>query len=91
MSEVLLVALAVACILTALEGLVFSMGKWRGLIAITISLIFLIMLGDIWPHIFVDTLAATFVGLTASLFVEQAFSQDVRTLPRRVASRDLPK
>lgn len=92
MSDVLVVSLATACILTAIEGLLIPLGKWRGLLALITGAGFLLILGERWPRIFIDAFAVTFVGLTLSLIVEQLFSgPDSRRLPRRVESRNLPK
>lgn len=92
MSDVIAVSLATACILTAIEGLLIPLGKWRGLLALVTGLGFLLILGETWPKIFIDTFAVTFVGLTLSLIVEQVFSSpESRRLPRRVESRNLPK
>jgi hypothetical protein len=91
MSEVVIAALAVACVLTAVEGLVLNLGKWRGLIAIILSSAFSYFLGVELSRLIIYSLAVTFLGLTLSLMVEQLFSQpNARTLPQRISSRDLP-
>lgn len=88
MTELVVSAAAVACLLTAIEGLIVSIGKWRGLIAAIFAPVFCLILGVSGFELLVYSLAATFLGLTASLAIEQAFTgvsvREMRGLPRRV-------
>lgn len=88
MTNVVIAALATACVLTAVEGLLISIGKWRGLLAITISLPSSIILGVSGLPLLIYCLASTFLGLTMSLLVEQVFTgvsiREMRGLPKRV-------
>lgn len=88
MTILILSALATASILTAIEGLIVSVGKWRGLVAIICGISFPFILGIRDYTLIVYALASTFVGLTASLAVEQAFTgvsvRQMRGLPKRV-------
>lgn len=85
MSNVLIAALATACVLTAFESLILPLGKWRGLVALLFSTLSCLIIGPLGRITFFAILAATFVGLTMSLIVEQTFTgMDSRQLPRRV-------
>jgi hypothetical protein len=92
MTTMLITAMATACILTAVEGLLITLGKFRGLLALVLSFSFCYILEVPLKQLAVYSLAATFAGLTLSLIVEQLFSEPAgRRLPNRVESRDLPK
>ena len=84
----LIAGMAVACILTAIEGLIRPLEKWRGLAAIVLSVGFCINLDTKWSYLVVYSLASTFVGLTLSLLIEQLFMgssvRSSRGLPNRV-------
>lgn len=88
MTTLVLASLATASILTAIEGLIFPIGKWRGLVAFFCGMIFPFVLGVRDYTLVVYALATTFVGLTLSLAVEQAFTgvsvRQMRGLPNRV-------
>lgn len=88
MTEVIISGLATACILTAVEGLIIALGKWRGLLALGASLGSLVSLGIPTTYLPVYGLATAFLGLVLSLFVEQVFSApDAKQLPRRIPMR----
>ena len=88
MTTIIIAALATACILTAVEGLIASIGKWRGLLALGASLVCLVGLYTPMAYLPVYGLATTFLGLVMSLAVEQIFSViDAKQLPRRVPMR----
>lgn len=90
--ELLIVgALAVACILTAVETFFRPLGKFRGLLALPLSVGACALL-QVWVvYLPVYSLAVTFLGLTLSLLVEKIFvGGNFRTLPKRIPSRDLP-
>lgn len=88
MTDVIIAGMATACILTAVEGLIFPLGKWRGLLALGASLGALVSLGTPVAYLPVYGLATAFLGLVLSLFVEQAFGMpDAKQLPRRVPMR----
>lgn len=88
MTNVVIAALATACVLTAVEGLIVSLGKWRGLLATAIAVPSSIILGVSGLPLLVYCLASTFLGLTMSLLVEQVFTgpsvREMRGLPKRV-------
>jgi uncharacterized protein involved in cysteine biosynthesis len=88
MTIVLISALAIACLLTAIESLIISLNKWRGLLALVFSIPICISLGCHLRYLTAYSLAATFLGLTTSLMVEQTFtgvsSREMRGLPKRV-------
>jgi hypothetical protein len=88
MGIVLIAGLATACILTAVESLIKPLGKWRGLLALVLSLLACLNLSTRPLYIVVYTLAATFVSLTISLATEQILvgisPRQTRGLPNRV-------
>jgi len=88
MGIVLIAGLATACILTAVESLVKQLGKWRGLLALIVSLLACLNLNTRPLYLVVYTLAATFVSLTVSLATEQILvgisPRQNRVLPNRV-------
>lgn len=88
MTTLVLASLATAAILTAIEGLLFSLGKWRGLVASICGICFPVILGITDITLLVYFFAVTFAGLTISLAVEQAFTgvsvRQMRGLPNRV-------
>jgi len=83
--------MAAACIITAFEGLVRPMGKWRGLTGLILSGLFCYNLDTKLSYMTVYTLASTFGGLTLSVLVEQLFAGTTlrfsRGLPNRVDRR----
>jgi hypothetical protein len=88
MGIVLIAGLATACILTAVESLIKQLGKWRGLLALIVSLLACLNLNTKPLYLVVYTLAATFVSLTISLATEQILvgisPRQGRGLPNRV-------
>jgi hypothetical protein len=88
MGIVMIAGLATACILTAVESLIKPLGKWRGLLALVLSLLACINLNTRPLYLVVYTLATTFVGLTLSLATEQVLTgispRQARGLPNRV-------
>lgn len=89
MEIILISGLASACVLTAIEGLVTPLGKWRGLLALALSSGFIALLGTNLKTLLPTLLAATFVGLTLSIVVEQLFTgittpRQARGLPNKV-------
>jgi len=88
MGIVFIAGLAAACILTAVEGLIKPLGKWRGLLALVLALLFCLNLSTRLLYLGVYTLASTFVGLTLSLATEQVLTgispRQSRGLPNRV-------
>lgn len=88
MTNIIIAALATACILTAVEGLFVSLGKFRGLLALGTSLLALVGLYTPLAYLPVYGLATTFLGLVLSLAVEQVFTGvDAKQLPRRIPMR----
>ena len=88
MGIVLIAGLATACILSAVESLIKQLGKWRGLLALIVSLLACLNLNTKPLYLVVYTLAATFVSLTISLATEQILvgisPRQGRGLPNRV-------
>jgi hypothetical protein len=88
MGIVLIAGLATACILTAVESLVKPLGKWRGLLALILSLLACLNLNTRLLYLVVYTLATTFISLTLSLATEQLLTgvtaRELRGLPNRV-------
>ncbi len=88
MTTVLISGLAAACVLTAVEGLLISLGKWRGLLSLVMSTIGILVMSSYSKSTIFEILASTFLGLTLSLAVEQVFTgvslREVRNLPKRV-------
>ena len=88
MGIVLIAGLATACILTAVEGLITPLGKWRGLLALGLATAACFNLGAPLAQMITYILASSFVGLTLSIAVEQVFSgvsvRQARGLPNRV-------
>jgi hypothetical protein len=91
MTTVFIAGLATACLLTAVEGLLINLGKFRGLLSFILSTLFCINLGTSLKDLVVYTLATTFVGLTLSYLVEQLFTgvnpRTARGLPNRIPRR----
>ena len=88
MTIVFIAGLAAACVLTAVENLLISIGKWRGLLALVMSIVGILVMGGYSKFTIFEILASTFLGLTFSLVVEQVFVgvslREVRNLPKRV-------
>lgn len=88
MTVVLISALATACVLTAVENLLISLGKWRGLLGLAMSITAILVMGGYSKFTIFEILASTFLGLSLSLVVEQVFVgvslREVRNLPKRV-------
>lgn len=87
MTTVLIVSMATACILTAVEGLIFQLGKWRGLLGLIASLGFCLVLGTKLSYLPVYGLAATFGGLVMSILVEQISTPANTNLPKPILPR----
>jgi len=88
MGTLIISALSTACILSAVEAFIFSMGKWRGLLAIGLNVIFCLTLTVRLRFMIPYTLGATFIGLTLSLLVEQIFTGVPKgDLPKRIPPR----
>lgn len=88
MTLVVISALATSCLLTAVESLIIPLGKWRGLLALAMSIPACLLLGIALKPLAVYSLASTFLGLTLSLVVEQTFTgisvREFRGLPKKV-------
>jgi len=88
MGTLLISALATACILSAVEAFIISMGKWRGLLGIVLNSIFCLTLDVRLRFLTPYVLGATFIGLTLSLLVEQIFTGVPKgDLPKRIPPR----
>lgn len=88
MTTVLISALATACILTAVENLLIVLGKWRGLLALAMSITGILIMSGFNKSTVFEILASTFLGLSFSLVIEQVFVgvslREIRNLPKRV-------
>lgn len=88
MTILIVSAFAVAALLTAVESLVISLNKWRGLVALALGIPSCILMGCGLRFLPVYSLAVTFLSLTMSLLVEQTFTgisvREFRGLPKRV-------
>ena len=88
MTVLIVSALAVAAVLTAVESLIISLNKWRGLVALSLAIPSCILMGCGLRFLPVYSLAVTFLSLTTSLLVEQTFTgisvREFRGLPERV-------
>ena len=88
MDIVLISALSAACILSAVEAFIFSLGKWRGLLAIGLNIVFCLTLNVKFRFLIPYILASTFIGLTLSLLVEKIFTGLPKgDLPNRIPPR----
>jgi len=88
MGNLIISALATACILSAVEAFLLPLGKWRGLLGIVLSTVFCILLGVGLRYITPYILGSTFVGLILSLLVEQIFTGAQKgDLPKRIPPR----
>ena len=91
MDIIIISALAIACILTAIEGLFRPLGKLRGLLGLALGVLVCLNQGAELKLLGVYTLAATFLGLSLSLLVEQSFvginERELRGLPSRIDKR----
>jgi len=89
MTELIIVSLSTAFVLTAVEELLISLGKWRGLLALVVSLFASYFVIDhTWGLIVFTSFAASFLGMTCTMLVRTLLEvNDPRTLrgvPRRV-------
>lgn len=89
MTELLIVSLSTAFIITAVEELLFNMGKWRGLLALFVSIIgSYLTLRHNWGFIVFTSFGASFAGMTCAMLVgtliEAREPRVVSGLPRRV-------
>ena len=91
MTILIVSGLAVAAVLTAIESLLVSLNKLRGLFALVLSVPTCILMGCSLRFLPVYSLAVTFLSLTLSLFVEQIFTgislREFRGLPERIDRR----
>ena len=88
MGNLLISALATACILAAVEAFLLRLGKWRGLLGLALNIIFCLTLGVGLRYLIPYVLGSTFVGLVLSLLVEQIFTGvEKGDLPKRIPSR----
>lgn len=89
MYGLLVISLATAFVITAIEGLFVPLGKWRGLVALIMSSLGAVFaLGLNYGMLVFTSLASSFLSMVISLLVTNLLeSQDPRTLrglPRRV-------
>jgi predicted cobalt transporter CbtA len=88
METLIISALATACILSAVEAFLFSLGKWRGLLGLGLNTVFCLLLSVGLRPMLPYVLATTFIGLTLSLLVEQIFVGIPKgDLPKRIPPR----
>lgn len=88
MVEFLICAWSVSLVLTGVEELIRSLGKWRGLLALVVAGLAGYFTGVQDPKILVFyTMSTAFVGLVTALVVESTLTIStgrVATLPRRI-------
>ncbi|NDA61956.1 MAG: hypothetical protein EBX50_07930 [Chitinophagia bacterium] len=89
MTNLIIISLATAFIITAVEELLIVLGKWRGLAAFVLSLMFsYFVLEHLWGRIIVISLSASFLGMTCSMLVRTLLevndTRTIRGVPRRV-------
>jgi hypothetical protein len=89
MTNLVIISLATAFILTAVEELLIFLGKWRGLLALLLSFIASYSIGiHSWGMLVFLSLAGSFGGMTCAMLVptliESRDPRIVRGLPRRV-------
>lgn len=82
MEIVVISALASACLLSAVEGLIRPLGKWRGLMALTASVGAALVLGTNWAYLPVYGLAAAFMSLVFTLLVDEWSAPAAKLSPR---------
>jgi hypothetical protein len=88
MGNLLISALATACILSAVEAFLLPLGKWRGLLGLAFSAGFCMLLDVGLRYLTPYILGSTFVGLILSLLVEQIFTGvEKGNLPKRIPPR----
>jgi hypothetical protein len=88
MGNLLISALATACILSAVEAFLLPLGKWRGLLGLALSAGFCVLLDVGLRYLAPYILGSTFVGLILSLLVEQIFiGVEKGNLPKRIPPR----
>jgi hypothetical protein len=88
MAILVISALAIAGILTAVESLIVSLNKLRGLVALVLAIPTCFLMDCRLRFIPVYALAIMFLSLTMSLLVEQTFTgisvREFRGLPERI-------
>jgi hypothetical protein len=88
MTILMVSSLAIAAILTAIESLVISLNKWRGLVSFLLAIPVCFLMDCRLRFVPVYSLAITFLSLTMSLLVEQTFTgvsvREFRGLPERI-------
>jgi len=88
MGTLIVSALATACVLSAVEAFLISLGKWRGLLGLVLNILFCITLKVTLRELLPYVLGATFVALILSLLVEQIFTGLPKgNLPKRIPPR----
>lgn len=87
METVLIASMATACVLTAIEGLIKPLGKWRGLVALISALGACLVLTTKLAYLPVYGLAATFGGLVLAILVDQWTGAGSTNLPPRIPPR----
>jgi len=89
MTDLVIISLAVAFVLTGVEELIFPIGKWRGLLALVLStLASIATVEQKWGIVICTALACSFASMTCAMLVSTLIdSRDPRVLrgvPRRV-------
>lgn len=86
--ELVTLSFATAFIISAIEGVFFSLNKWRGLVAILLSGAGAYYTISDVPVAVLTALAASFIGMTASVLVESSIDRAnvkvVNRMPRRI-------
>jgi hypothetical protein len=88
MTELLLISFATAFIISAIEGTLISLGKWRGLVALLLSAGGAYLIVPDWKVAIVTSLASSFIGMCSAVLIEttieKANIKTVNRMPRRV-------
>jgi hypothetical protein len=89
MTELLIVSLSTAFIVTAVEELIYSIGKFKGLLALACSFLgAYFTVSGTWGLITFTAIASSFAGMFLSMsamnLIETRDSRTVRNLPRRI-------
>ena len=89
MTELLIVSLSTAFIVTAVEELIYPIGKFKGLVALVFSFLgAYFTVSGTWGLVTFTAIASSFAGMFLSMsamnLIETRDSRAVRNLPRRI-------
>lgn len=89
MTELVIISLATAFVISAVDELLFPLGKWRGLVSLGISILGSVMLVEYNVGLIAFTaLASSFGGIVCSMLVRTLVESNdprlVRGVPKRI-------